>query len=135
MVAVDVHVRGQASQLLLDIFIDSVAGVTHEACRMVSKGVEERLDGDPWYARLRTIDVSSPGADTPVVFLWQLAKHVGRTVLVQTTDGSTVEGALVAATDEALTVSVTTGTGKARSTTDVVLTADGIKEARVVVRI
>lgn len=101
---IDVVMRGQARQLILDIFIDTVDGVTHEHCRDVSRGIDERLQDDEFAGRLRAVDVSSPGAEAPVKFLWQLTKHVGRTVRVVRADGSVTEGSLVRADDTGLDV-------------------------------
>ena len=69
---VDVVMRGQARQLILDVFIDTLEGVTHDHCRDVSRGIDERLQDDEFAGRLRAVDVSSPGAEAPVKFLWQL---------------------------------------------------------------
>lgn len=133
MSVVDVKVRGQHSQLVLEIYIDSVTGVTHDDCRAITTGLEERLADDEWFGRLRTIDVSSPGADAPVRHLWQLAKSVGRTVRVTRADGTTVEGKLIAVDDDGLTLTVVTGTGKNKTVVDQTITAADIKEARVII--
>ena len=101
---IDVVVRGQARQLVLDVFIDAIDGVTHEHCRLVSRGIDERLAEDEFAGRLRAVDVSSPGAETPVKFLWQLTKHVGRTVRVKKKDGVVIDGVLVRADDSGLDV-------------------------------
>lgn len=130
---VDVRVRGQHSQLVLEIYIDAINGVTHDECRAVTTALEERLAGDEWFGRLRTLDVSSPGADAPVRYLWQLAKSVGRTVRVTRHDGTTVEGPLLAANDEGLTLTVTEGKGKAKTVSDVSIAQADIKEARVII--
>jgi ribosome maturation factor RimP len=101
---IDVVVRGQARQLILDVFIDEVGGITHDHCRDVSRGIDERLQDDEFAGRLRAVDVSSPGAEAPVKFLWQLTKHVGRTVRVERTSGDRIEGALVRADETGLDV-------------------------------
>ncbi len=101
---IDVVMRGQAKQLILDVFIDAPDGITHDHCRDVSRGIDERLQDDEFAGRLRAVDVSSPGAEAPVKFLWQLQKHVGRTVRVVRTDGSVIEGSLARADDTGLDV-------------------------------
>jgi ribosome maturation factor RimP len=104
VVLVDVVVRGQARQLVLDIMLDAPTGITHEHCRAVSRALDERLENDEFAGRLRAVDVSSPGAEAPVKFLWQLTKHVGRTVRVVHTDGSVIQGTLLRADDQGLDV-------------------------------
>ena len=101
---IDVVMRGQAKQLILDVFIDAPDGITHDHCRDVSRGIDERLQDDEFAGRLRAVDVSSPGAEAPVKFLWQLQKHVGRTVRVVRLDSSVIEGSLVRADDTGLDV-------------------------------
>lgn len=104
VVPIEVRLRGQRDQLILEIAIDSVEGVSHEDCTAVSRSLDDLLEADPFWARLRTVEVSSPGADRPVAHLWQLRKHTGRNVRVVRTDGSALEGTLVDAADDALTL-------------------------------
>lgn len=129
---ISVLVRGQHKQLLLEVYIDARGGVTHENCRDVSAALDERLGDDEWYGRLRAVEVSSPGADAPVRHLWQLAISVGRSVRVVCTDDTILEGTLAAVDDEALTITVTSGKGKERSVSDIVVSAANILEARVI---
>jgi ribosome maturation factor RimP len=134
VVAVDVRLRGQLSQLKLEIDIDSHAGVSHVECTAVSRSLDERLETDPFWVKVRSLDVSSPGADTPVRHTWQLAKHVGRTVRVTTLDGATVEAPLAAVTAEGVTLTVTSGTGKNKVQRVVEIPSTSIQEARVIVQ-
>jgi len=131
VVLVDVVVRGQARQLVVDILLDAPAGITHEHCRAVSRALDERLENDEFAGRLRAVDVSSPGAETPVKFLWQLTKHVGRTVRVVHTDGTVIQGTLLRADDQGLDVQPTQQ--KKESKPPVSLHAGDIAEARVVI--
>jgi ribosome maturation factor RimP len=48
-------------------------------------------------------------------------------------DGTTVEGPLLAANDEGLTLTVTEGKGKAKTVSDVSIAQADIKEARVII--
>ncbi|MDZ4745420.1 MAG: hypothetical protein SGJ05_05405 [bacterium] len=122
------EVRGQLKQLLLEVAIDSVEGIRHEHCKAVSKAIESRLVDDEWYGRLRAVDVSSPGADAPVKYLWQLKKHVGRDVRCVKKDGSIVEGALASADDAGLVLVTKPGSQQ------VTITSDAIHEANVILK-
>ena len=117
----------------MDIFIDAPLGITHDHCRAVSRGLEERLEEDEFAGRLRAVDVSSPGADAPVKHLWQLTKSVGRMVRVECTDGTVVEGSLMRAEDDGLNVLPTQSKKDPKPL--VTLHAANIKEARVVIKI
>lgn len=101
---IDLEVKGQNRQLKLNVMIDTVEGVLHEHCRTVSREIDERLAEDEFFDRVSAVDVSSPGAEALVKFLWQLTKHVGRTVHVERTDASAIDGKLVAVTDTGLDV-------------------------------
>lgn len=121
--------------MILELFIDSPTGVTHSDCRAVTHGLDERLETDEWYGRLRAVDVSSPGADAPVRFLWQLQKSVGRTIRVERTDGSVVEAALHAVADESLTLTPKTSKSKKNAgPSEIVISWSDVKEARVILK-
>jgi ribosome maturation factor RimP len=135
---IDLVVRGQHRQLKLDVVIDAIDGITHEHCRSVSRNIDERVDEklseDEFVDRLRSIDVSSPGADTPVAFLWQLKKHGGRTVQVETTDGSVIQGSLMDVTDEHLIVQPSEQKkNRNQSVPPVTIPQEHVKSARVVI--
>lgn len=130
---IDVRVRGQRDQLLLEVYIDAVHGVTHDDCKAVSDALDARLEHDEWYGRLRSVDVSSPGADAPVRHLWQLTKSIGRSVHVVRQDDTAIDGQLAGVDDDGLTLTVTTGKGRARTVADVVVPAADVKEARVII--
>lgn len=132
VVLIDVVVRGQARQLVLDIMLDAPAGITHDHCRAVSRALDERLENDEFAGRLRAVDVSSPGAESPVKHLWQLTKHVGRTVRVVHTDGTVIQGTLLRVDDQGLDVQPTQQQKK-QSQPPVSLHAVDIAEARVVI--
>lgn len=122
------EVRGQLKQLILEVAIDSLEGIRHEHCRAVSEGIESRLLDDEWYGRLRAVDVSSPGADAPVKYLWQLKKHVGRDVRCVKKDGTIVEGALASVNDDGLVLITKPGS------TQVTIPSDVIQEANVILK-
>ena len=101
---IDLEVKGQHRQLRLDVKIDTIGGILHEHCRAVSRNIDERLAEDEFFDRVSAVDVSSPGAEALVKFLWQLTKHVGRTVHVERTDAPAIQGILVAVTEAGLDV-------------------------------
>lgn len=130
---ISANVRGQHKQLILDVFIDAQDGVTHEHCTAVSRFVDEQLVNDEFYDRLRAVEVSSPGAETPVKYLWQLIKHVGRTVRVVRVDSSVEEGTLVSVSESELVLQPQTS--KKEPKPPIAITSESIKEAKVVIRL
>ena len=129
---IGLQVRGSERLMTMQVTVDAMSGVTHDHCRTVSRSLDERLESDDFYGRLRAVDVSSPGADAPVVFLWQLSKHVGRVVRVKRKDGSVIEGALLRVDDSGLDVQPQ---GKAKSPLPMItIQSDEVDSANVVLK-
>lgn len=101
---ISVAVRGQHRQLKLEIAVDAIDGVTHELCALVSRSLDQQLEADEWFDRLQAVEVSSPGADAPVRYMWQLKKHVGRVVRLTLNNEEVCEGILVDVDDETVTL-------------------------------
>lgn len=130
---IELILRGQLKQLVMEVLIDAVDGVTHDHCTAVSRGIDARLEGGEFYDRLRAVDVSSPGADAPVKYLWQLTKSVGRTVSVKRTDGTVIEGKLLRADDTGLDV-LPQQKSKKETAEAVTVAAADVNEAKVVLK-
>jgi ribosome maturation factor RimP len=60
---VDLELRGGGKARMLRIFIDKLAGVTHEDCANVSREVGTILDVEDAISGSYTLEVSSPGLD------------------------------------------------------------------------
>jgi ribosome maturation factor RimP len=60
---VEVELRGGGKARMLRIFIDKLAGVTHEDCVTVSREVSTILDVEDAISGSYTLEVSSPGLD------------------------------------------------------------------------
>lgn len=63
---------------------DETTGITHEDCRVVSRGLEELLDARAdLIAPTYVIEVSSPGVERPLVRAADFARFAGRPVVLQ----------------------------------------------------
>ncbi|MEZ2415987.1 ribosome assembly cofactor RimP [Muriicola sp. E247] len=82
------------------IIIDGDKGVTLEDCMTVSRAIEHNLDRETTDFSL---EVTSPGATEPMTMPRQYQKNIGRKLKVKTSE-STVEGTLVKASEEAVTL-------------------------------
>ena len=60
---VEVELRGGGKARMLRIFIDKLAGVTHEDCVSVSREMSTILDVEDAISGSYTLEVSSPGLD------------------------------------------------------------------------
>ena len=96
----------------IKVFLDADDGITIEKCTSVNKAlykyIEETglfLDGN------FSLEVSSPGVDEPLKLHRQYTKNTGRKVEVLLNDGNKIEGILLNAGDDAITIEEKTGKG------------------------
>lgn len=98
---VDVQVRGQKGSRVIEVFVDSDAGMGTDDLARVSRDLGFLLETEDVVKGRYNLNVSSPGADRPLVLPRQYAKHVGRTLAVKVGDGATTRtGTLTAVRDE-----------------------------------
>jgi ribosome maturation factor RimP len=78
---VDVAVRGAEGRRVVEVFVDG-PGAGIDAIAEVSRRLSFLLDAEDLVAGSYRLDVSSPGADRPLVDPRQFPRHVGRTLRV-----------------------------------------------------
>jgi len=78
----------------LKVFVDSDESLTFKKCTRISRHLEEKIEEGGWLPENYSLEVSSPGADKPLVKLRQYAKHVGRNIVVETAIEK-IEGELI----------------------------------------
>ncbi|MBP6432394.1 MAG: ribosome maturation factor [Ferruginibacter sp.] len=95
------------------IYIDADNGLPLEKCikinRALYKAIEEKElfpDGD------FSLEVSSPGVSEPLKLIRQYKKNIGRFVEVTKKDETKLEGQLLDASEEEITIEKTEGKGK-----------------------
>lgn len=98
-------------RLLLRVVVDSDHGVSLDDAAIVSREVSATLDatdvlGDVPY----TLEVSSPGVDRPLTERRHWRRAVGRLVRVKAGAEGTVEGRVLAADDDGVTMNVSGAT-------------------------
>lgn len=84
----------------IKIIIDGDNGVALEDCMTVSRAIEHNLDRETTDFSL---EVTSPGATEAMTMPRQYQKNIGRKLKVKTSE-STIEGTLVEASDEGVTL-------------------------------
>ncbi len=72
---VDLVIRGDSRNRIIEVFIDSEKNISAEDCALVSRDINSKLNDIFENFRL---DVSSPGTDRPLVYLKQFPKHLNR---------------------------------------------------------
>ncbi|MFN8359283.1 MAG: hypothetical protein U0264_05150 [Candidatus Kapaibacterium sp.] len=104
VVCLRVVLRGSPQKILLDIFIDSADGITHDHCKNISKALNDLSETDEFLSHVSLIEVSSPGVGDPLTFSWQYTKHYGRTLDCRLTDETRVLGKLLSADEQSVTI-------------------------------
>jgi len=104
VVCLRIVLRGSPQKILLDIFIDSADGITHDHCKNISKALNDLSETDEFLSNVSLIEVSSPGVDEPLTFSWQYTKHYGRTLDCRLTDDTRVLGTLLSADEQSITL-------------------------------
>jgi ribosome maturation factor RimP len=87
------------------VTIDGDQGVTIDDCVMISRHIEGNLDREQEDFELQ---VSTGGADHPLLFARQYPKHVGRTLNITKKDNTTVKGILKSVTADHLEIQILT---------------------------
>ena len=75
---VDVELKGGGSNLLLRVFIDKPAGVSHADCALMSEQLSAMLDVEDPFPGRYVLEVSSPGLDRKLTKPSDFTYFVGR---------------------------------------------------------
>lgn len=92
--------RGDGGTKVAEIFVDNETGINIDDLTKINKDLNELVDTNLVIKDISKLVVSSPGAERPFKFLWQLRKHIGRTIEAELIDGEKVDGKLVEISDD-----------------------------------
>lgn len=119
----------------VEVFLDSDSSITFLRCRKVSRIIEAVLDEKQWLGEQYTLNVSSAGIGTPLKFLRQYTKNIGRKAEVKTVEDEKIKGTLTAANAEKVTISyeetVKEGKKKKKVVVDRDIPMESVKETRI----
>lgn len=79
---VDLLVSPRGKKQMLEVFVDTEAGITADELAVFSRGLEEEIENRSDFNVPYTLEVSSPGLERPLRFPWQYRRHTGRQVNV-----------------------------------------------------
>lgn len=99
---VDVTVSGGSSQKKVVVVLDGDKGVTIVDCAKVSRGLAAMLDEQELIAQNYTLEVTTPGLESPLKLVRQYKKNIGRTLKVTLKDKSQLRGKLQEASDSGI---------------------------------
>lgn len=117
------------------IYIDADGGLPLEKCIKINRSLYKQMeemglypDGD------FSLEVSSPGIDEPLKLIRQYIKNIGRFVEVTKLDDTKLEGKLLAANEEQITIEITEGKGKKLTIIQLKLPISDIKLTKVQIK-
>ncbi len=104
---IDLVVRGDRAKQVIEVYIDAEQGITTDLCAEVSREISSAIDEGNLIPGTYRLEVSSPGIDRPLRYLWQYRKHAGRRVHVTYRDADqvlSIDGTLAEVGEDAITV-------------------------------
>ncbi|PIU45253.1 MAG: ribosome maturation factor RimP [Ignavibacteriales bacterium CG07_land_8_20_14_0_80_59_12] len=109
---VDLVLRGEPRSAVLEMCVDTEAGITVDRCADISRRIAPLLQSGLMSVGPGRIQVSSPGLDRPLKFARQYPRNIGRLVHVRYREGSVVTEAAGRLTAyDALHIAVQTSKG------------------------
>ena len=129
LVEVKMHGNGK-----LTILVDGDQGVAIQDCVAISRHVGFHLEEENTIETAYNLEVSSPGLDTPLQLLRQYQKNAGRSLSIKLKDGSRLEGKLIKAEADQITIEeIKKEKGKKAQTVERELAFDNIAESKVLI--
>ncbi len=83
---VGVTIKGTMKHRIVSVFIDKPNGVTIEDCSKLQYLMDEHFESFEYANSITSIEVSSPGFDSPLVYDWQISNHISRLCDIQATE-------------------------------------------------
>ena len=91
---IDYHVLGKKNRKVLEIFLDRREITTVDDYALISRKLWKWIEDSNFTDSISKIVVSSPGIKKPFKYVWQLNKHVGRSLDVKLISREEKEGIL-----------------------------------------
>lgn len=119
----------------IKVFLDGDNGITIEQCIKVNRKLYAELEEMQMYPDDDfSLEISSPGVGEPLLLHRQYKKNIERLLEVKLADETLLLGTLKAATDDDISLEVTTGKGKKAETVLHNIQLSQIKEASVQIK-
>jgi len=119
----------------IKVFIDGDEGVNLGQLIDYNRKLYRQLEESGAYPDGNfSLEVSSPGLDEPLKLFRQYKKNIGRYVDITVQDLSKIEGKLVDATEDAITIEIESGKGKKKVIKQDVIPFDQIKQTKIQIK-
>jgi ribosome maturation factor RimP len=86
----------------ITVFLDTDQGIHIDDCSKISHALGKQLE--ELIENAFVLEVSSPGADAPLMFERQYIKNIGRDLKVVSTDGTETKGKLLTVNDKTIQI-------------------------------
>jgi len=101
---VEVSDSGSGGRQKITVLIDGDNGITIEKCAEVSRKLGNEIEKQELIDQNFILEVSSPGADSPLKFLRQYKKNIGRKLKVQLEDENSLSGTLMGVNEDSIVI-------------------------------
>jgi ribosome maturation factor RimP len=101
---VNVNVSESAVKQKVTVVADGDNGISIDQCAFISRRLGKRIEEAYGEDIPYTLEVTSPGADQPLLYPRQYKRHIGRKLKVTLQDGSEKTGTLEAVTETGITL-------------------------------
>ena len=129
IVDIKMHPNGK-----LTILMDGDNGIGIDDCVAISRHVGFHLEEENVIESAYTLEVSSPGLDTPLTQIRQYVKNMGRNLSIKMADGTKREGKLAGLTEDAILIEEKIKEkGKKAETVESVIPISKITETKVLI--
>lgn len=91
----------------ITLLLDGDNGIGIHDCALISRHIAHHLEEENFIDTAYTLDVSSPGIETPLILDRQYHKNIGRNLEIKLTDNQIINGKLTAVFEEKLQLSIT----------------------------
>lgn len=96
---IDFVLRGEKGTKVLELYVDNKEGVNIDELAKINRDLNKKVEEKIVIKDISKLIVSSPGAERPFKYIWQLYKHLERTIEVELFNGERIEGKLVVVSD------------------------------------
>jgi ribosome maturation factor RimP len=98
-VLIDLKQKGDKGNYFLEVFIDKKESFGIDEIANVNRELWKYLEEKNYDKGISKIVISSPGAENPFKYFWQMQKHIGREFEIISKSGELVAGKLEEITD------------------------------------
>lgn len=126
---VDIKVSASKIRNKIIALVDTDSGILVDHCSQISRMLADKLDEQ--IEEAYTLEVSSPGVDTPLKLHRQYVKNIGKELKVVLKDGSDIIGELANVSEDGIALKPEKKKKQKEAPEEVQVLFDDIKEARV----